>query len=99
MNNVFLTASAEHRIKLIRERLCASLSPFTLEIHDNSTEHTSHTGAAAGSHYAITIVSATFDGHTRVARHRLVYDALLDAMKNGIHALSIRAYTPKEFYS
>ena len=34
---------------------------------------------------------------TMIQRHRLVYDALQDAMKrNEIHALSIKASTPAE---
>ncbi|MBC8845093.1 BolA family transcriptional regulator, partial [Escherichia coli] len=54
-------------------------------------------GAAAGGHFTVTIVSAAFAGKPRVARHRLVYDALADAMQRGIHALAIVAYTPEEF--
>ncbi|MCG1054705.1 BolA family transcriptional regulator [Mycetohabitans sp. B5] len=99
MTDVFLTASAEQRIALIRARLGAALSPFTLEIRDDSAQHAGHAGAAAGGHYTVTVVSAAFDGRTRVARHRLVYDALSDAMQRGIHALSINAYTPEEFHS
>ncbi|WP_205172694.1 BolA family transcriptional regulator, partial [Burkholderia sp. LMG 13014] len=48
-------------------------------------------------HFTVTIVSAAFAGKPRVARHRLVYDALADAMQRGIHALAIVAYTPEEF--
>ncbi|CAG7601955.1 BolA family protein [Candidatus Vallotia tarda] len=98
MNNIFLNSSTDQRISLIRDRLCAALSPFTLEIRDNSSEHAKHIGSATGSHYILTIVSAAFEGYTRVDRHRLVYSALGDAMQDGgIHALSISAYTPKEF--
>jgi BolA protein len=42
-------------------------------------------------------VAAAFAGKARVARHRMVYDALADAMQRGIHALAITAYTPEEF--
>ena len=45
----------------------------------------------------VTIVAAAFAGKARVARHRMVYDALADAMQRGIHALAITAYTPEEF--
>ncbi|UDG83033.1 BolA family protein [Candidatus Vallotia lariciata] len=99
MNNIFLAASPDRRIELIRDRLSTTLSPFVLEIQDNSLEHAEHAGAATGSHYSVTIVSAVFDGHTRVDRHRLVYSALRNEMQKGIHALSINAYTPKEFDS
>ncbi|MCG1042414.1 BolA family transcriptional regulator [Mycetohabitans sp. B8] len=99
MTDAFLNASTEQRIALIRERLGAALSPLALEVRDDSAQHAGHAGAAAGGHYTVTIVSAAFDGRTRVARHRLVYDALSDAMQRGIHALSIHACTPEEFHS
>jgi BolA protein len=38
-----------------------------------------------------------FAGKPRVARHRLVYDALADELRQGIHALAIKAFTPEEF--
>ncbi|WP_435574556.1 BolA family protein [Burkholderia cenocepacia] len=59
--------------------------------HDRDRE------VAAGGHFTVTIVSSAFAGKPRVARHRLVYDALADAMQRGIHALAIVAYTPEEF--
>lgn len=99
MNSRFMNASADERIALIRERLNAALSPLQLDIRDDGAQHAGHAGAAAGGHYTVTVVSAAFDGRARVARHRLVYDALSDGMQRGIHALSINAYTPKEFHS
>ncbi|MGF6793246.1 stress-induced morphogen [Paraburkholderia sp. 35.1] len=42
-------------------------------------------------------MAVAFAGKPRVARHRMVYDALADAMQRGIHALAITAYTPEEF--
>jgi BolA protein len=42
-------------------------------------------------------VSGQFAGKPRVARHRMVYDALAEEMRRGVHALAIRAYTPEEF--
>jgi BolA protein len=99
MSDAFLNASPAERIALIEARLGAALTPVKLEIRDDSAQHAGHAGAAAGGHYTVTIVSATFAGRTRVARHRLVYDALSDAMQRGIHALSINAYTPEEFHS
>jgi BolA protein len=99
MTDTFMNAAAGQRIALIRERLAAALSPLMLDIRDDSARHAGHAGAAAGGHYTVTVVSTAFVGHVRVARHRLVYDALSDAMQRGIHALSIQAYTPEEFHS
>lgn len=99
MSDAFLNASADARIALIDARLTAALAPVKLEIRDDSAQHAGHAGAAAGGHYTVTVVSAAFAGRSRIARHRLVYDALSDAMQRGIHALSINAYTPEEFHS
>lgn len=79
----------------IRERL-APLAPERLEIEDDSAKHAGHAGAASGGHYRLLIVSRQFDGKPSVARHRMVYDLLSDMMQKGIHALSIKAYTPGE---
>ncbi len=82
---------------VIEARLKAALSPSHLDIEDDGARHAGHAGAASGGHFNVTIVTQAFAGKTRVARHRLVYDALADAMQNGIHALAIAAYTPEEF--
>ncbi|WP_323118843.1 BolA family protein [Burkholderia alba] len=97
MNDAFLTASPDERIALIEARLNAALAPASLAVRDDSALHAGHAGASAGGHYTVTIVSSAFAGKARVARHRLVYDALADAMQRGIHALAIVAYTPEEF--
>ena len=49
-----------------------------------------------GGHFVVTIVSDSFKDKNLLARHRMVYDALGDAMQSEIHALSIKAYTPEE---
>ena len=50
-----------------------------------------------GQHFFATIVSAEFDGKTRVARHQRVYQALGDRMRAQIHALSMKTLTPAEW--
>jgi BolA family transcriptional regulator, general stress-responsive regulator len=93
----FLNASPAERIALIETRLTAALAPLSISVRDDSAQHAGHAGASAGGHFTVTIVAAAFAGKARVARHRLVYDALADAMQRGIHALAIMAYTPEEF--
>lgn len=98
MSDAFLNATAAERIALIDARLRAALAPVdSLDVRDDSAQHAGHAGASAGGHYSVTIVAAAFAGKARVARHRLVYDALADAMQHGIHALAITAFTPEEF--
>lgn len=50
-----------------------------------------------GRHFEALIVSAAFDGESRIARHKRVYAALGDRMRQEIHALSMRTLTPAEF--
>lgn len=50
-----------------------------------------------GRHFDALIVSAAFEGQTRIARHQQVYAALGDRMRQEIHALSMRTVTPSEF--
>ena len=50
-----------------------------------------------GRHFFATIVSAAFEGTSRVARHQRVYQALGDRMREQIHALSMKTLTPAEW--
>jgi BolA protein len=74
--------------------LRAGLAPEALEVVDDSHQHVGHAGAREGRHFSVAITSARFEGLGRVARHRLVYDALVELMPRGIHALAIDARTP-----
>lgn len=49
-----------------------------------------------GRHFFATIVSAQFEGLSRVRRHQRVYAALGDRMREQIHALSMKTLTPAE---
>ena len=85
------------RTEMIRERLNKALRPESLEIIDASAEHAGHAGArSGGGHFVVHIVSQAFKGKALIQRHRLVYDAIGDAMQQEIHALSITAKTPDE---
>jgi stress-induced morphogen len=42
------------------------------------------------------VVSAAFEGKARLQRHRMVYAALGDRMREKVHALSMRTLTPQE---
>jgi BolA protein len=75
----------------------AALSPIELEVIDESHMHAGHAGAKdGGGHYVLRIVSAQFAGKSTMARHRMIYSALGEMMKNDIHALTIRAHAPDE---
>lgn len=78
----------------IAARLQATLHPAWLEVQDDSHLHAGHAGAREGRHFTVHIACHQFRGLSRVARHRLVYDALSDLMAQGIHALAIDAREP-----
>ena len=83
--------------ELIRQRL-NTLQPSSLEVFDDSHEHAGHAGAmeSGGGHFQVFIVSDVFTGKNKVARHRIIYQAVADLMPSKIHALAIQAYAPEE---
>ena len=85
------------RVAHIRARLQQALAPERLEITDDSHLHVGHAGAAGGAgHYTVHIISSRFRDCSTLARHQLVYQALIDMMPQDIHALSITARAPEE---
>ena len=81
------------RIAMIDAKLRTALDVTSLEIVDESHLHVGHAGAASGGgHFQVVITAKDFSGLSKLARHRLVYEALGDAMKTDIHALSIKAH-------
>ena len=81
----------------IEQALREGLAPFeSLEVVNESHLHAGHAGAGEGSHWRVRLVSRQCDGLSRLARHRLVYDALRSVIPQGIHALAIEARAPDE---
>ena len=86
-----------NRVEQIEKRLTDALDPTEILIKDQSHLHAGHAGAQDGmGHFEVLIVSSGFEGVSRIARHRIVFDALGDMMHTDIHALKIRAYAPDE---
>ena len=84
--------------KAIEANLTRAFDPTRLSIVDESHRHAGHAGARAEgeSHFRVEIVSAAFEGVSRVERQRLVYGALADQMAKDIHALALKSLTPDE---
>ncbi|AVS74381.1 BolA family protein [Paracidovorax cattleyae] len=81
-----ITAQAMER------KLRETLAPSRLEVLDESAAHAGHAGAngtGAGTHFRVRISSPLFTERSRVARHRLVYDALQEFIDQGAHAIAI----------
>jgi BolA protein len=79
-------------VAALEAALREALAPTQLEVIDESAAHAGHTGANAqgyGTHFRVRIASPMFDGKPRVARHRLVYDALQVFIAQGLHAIAI----------
>ena len=86
----------------IHHKLTAAFAPMALEVHDDSARHAGHAGAVRAdggigeTHFSIRLVSAGFEGLSRVERQRRVHAALDAEFKAGLHALSLTALTPSE---
>lgn len=82
----------------IEARLRQTLQPSALQVIDESADHAGHAGAnglGRGSHFRVRIASPAFVGLSRVAQHRLVYDALQSFTDAGLHALAIEIQAAK----
>ena len=88
------------RADRIQARLIETFSPALCQLLDESAAHAGHAGAASGgSHYRLHLISARFEGQSRINRHRLVYDCLRDMMLTEIHALALTTEAPSEVVS
>lgn len=86
----------------IESKINAALNPLRLEIVDESAQHAGHAGmrghAREGgeTHFRLTIVSSSFEGKSRIARQRMVYDVLSGELAAGVHAIAMTTLTPAE---
>ncbi len=83
-------------VAALEASLRQALTPTLLEVIDESAAHAGHAGANGlghGTHFRVRIGSPAFTGLSRVAQHRLVYDALQKFTAAGLHALAIEIRT------
>ena len=82
----------------IERKLTEALAPTRLDVDDESHLHSGHPGARPGgdSHFRVRVVSAAFEGKSRVERQRMVNAVLADEFAAGLHALSLVTLTPAE---
>lgn len=52
-----------------------------------------------GTHFEAVVVYSEFEGKGLLERHQIVYKTLGEAMKERIHALSLKTYTPEQWES
>jgi BolA protein len=86
----------------IRQKLTAAFAPQSLDVVDESHRHAGHAGATRDdgsqgeTHFHVRLVTAAFDGVSRVERQRRVYAVLADELKGPVHALSLTLLAPPE---
>ncbi|MCP4923693.1 MAG: BolA family transcriptional regulator [bacterium] len=90
-----MTSRQEQLQDLLQEKF----SIRYLDVIDESHKHKGHASAPkeGQSHFQVLIITDDFKDKSRVMRHKMVYEALGNAFEEGVHALSIRAFTPIEW--
>ena len=71
--------------ELIKSYIASGLSCSHLEVEGD------------GQHFNAVIVADAFAGKRLIQRHQIVYAVLGDRMRDEIHALSMKTFTPDEF--
>jgi BolA family transcriptional regulator, general stress-responsive regulator len=82
----------------ITNKLREAFSPESLDVIDESHLHEGHSGHRPGgeTHFRLYIVSAAFEGKSRIERHRMINTLLATELKGSVHALAIKAQAPGE---
>jgi BolA protein len=77
----------------ITRKLTDAFHPVGLEVVDESHLHKGHAGHRPGgeSHFRVRIAGPAFAGKSRVAAHRMIYEALAEEVAGGVHAIAIEA--------
>ncbi|AHA28332.1 BolA family protein [Candidatus Liberibacter americanus] len=84
-------------INRITKKIRIALSPSELEIINESNLHIGHKPEFDGSgetHIRIRIISQKFKGMNKIMIHKKIYELLNDEINNGLHAISIEAFSP-----
>ena len=86
----------------MRQKLTAAFAPQVLEVRDESARHAGHAGATredgshGETHFHVRLVSAAFEGLSRVERPRRIHAVLEQELKATVRALSLALLTPSE---
>ncbi len=71
----------------IEEMILKAIPDATIRIEDLRSD---------GEHYAAYVESPSFVGKSRVAQHKMVFDAMGDKMGGDLHALALQTSLPKQ---
>lgn len=79
----------------IHNQLQETLKPEFLALENESHMHNVPVGSE--THFKVLVVSSQFQDQNRVARQRLVNQALASEFNSGLHALTQMTLTPEEY--
>lgn len=81
----------------ISSRLIDAFAPESIRIVNESERHRGHSGwrESGDTHFRLYIVAEAFRGKSRIERHRMINQALVEEL-GAIHALAIHAAAPGE---
>ncbi|BCH58020.1 transcriptional regulator [Agrobacterium vitis] len=85
--------------QMIEQKLTQAFKPERLLVIDESHHHAGHQPDMTGTgetHMRVRIISGSFTGLSRLARHRAVTDLLKPELDAGLHALAIEPSAPGE---
>jgi BolA family transcriptional regulator, general stress-responsive regulator len=82
----------------IINKLREAFLPESLDVTDESHLHEGHSGHRPGgeTHFRVYIVAPSFEGKSRIERHRMINAALSAELAGSVHALAIHAQAPGE---
>jgi stress-induced morphogen len=98
-SEIFITSLAGELMKemenRIQSKLSQSFNPSHLNVTNESYMHSVPQGSE--SHFKVVLVTDAFADKRQVQRHQAVYACLADELKNGVHALALHTFSPKEW--
>ncbi|RLA49471.1 MAG: BolA family transcriptional regulator [Gammaproteobacteria bacterium] len=80
----------------IEQQLKAQLNPLFLDVANESHQHSVPPNSE--THFRVIVVSDSFDGRRKVARHQQVYAVLNAQLEGPVHALALHTYTADEWH-
>ena len=86
----------KHPVQNAIQNKLQTLAPEYLEVINESYMH--NVPAGSESHFKVVVVADAFSGTMLVARHRKVNELLAEEIAGPVHALSIHAMTPEEWF-
>lgn len=79
----------------IRQKIEAQFQPIYFELENESHQHAGP--ANRETHFRMVLVSAAFEGESRIDRQRRVMALFDEERARGLHALTLRVMTPSEW--